>query len=75
MPVKRELTIYGTARPRTKFSIEIVKSIKLLPGNIKSMNPIQKYPRIIELSACILNILFSSYDFKKNDDIILSYFK
>ena len=30
---------------------------KIFPANIKSMNPIQKYPHIIELSACILNIL------------------
>ena len=27
-----------------------------IPENIKSMNPIQKYPHIIELSACILNM-------------------
>ena len=35
---------------------KLVKSIKLLPANIKSMDPM--YPRIIELSACILNIFF-----------------
>ena len=33
-----------------------VKSIKLLPANIKSTNPLQKYPHITELSACILNM-------------------
>ena len=26
------------------------------PANIESINPIQKYPHIIELSACILNM-------------------
>ena len=32
------------------------KSVKLLPLNIKSINPIQKYPHIIESYACILKI-------------------
>ena len=40
---------------------------KLLPFNMKSVNPIQKYPRIIESYACILfNIrynTFTSYEF------------
>ena len=36
--------------------MKLVKSIKLFPVNIKSMNPMQKYPHIIELSACILNM-------------------
>ena len=31
----------------------LVKSVEVLPANIKSVNPIQKYPHIIE-----------SYDFK-----------
>ena len=35
---------------------KLVKSIKVLPANIKSMNPMQKYPHIIELLDCILNM-------------------
>ena len=31
----------------------LVKSVKLLPLSIKSINPIQKYPHITELCACI----------------------
>ena len=30
----------------------LVKSTKVLPANIKSMNPMQKYPHIIELFGC-----------------------
>ena len=29
---------------------------KVLPANIKPMNPMQKYPHIIELFDCILNM-------------------
>ena len=34
-----------------------VYSVKVFPLNIKSINPIQKYPHIIESYACILEIL------------------
>ena len=30
----------------------LVKSVSFLSASIKSMNPTQKYPRIIELFAC-----------------------
>ena len=40
----------------TIFIKVIVQSIKLLFASIKSMNLIQKYLHIIELSACILNM-------------------
>ena len=33
-----------------------VYSIKVFPASIKSVKPIQKYPHIIELYACILKI-------------------
>ena len=33
-----------------------VKSVKVFPASIKSINPIQKYPHIIESYACILKI-------------------
>ena len=35
----------------------LVKPVSLLPLSIKSINPIQKYPHIIELYACILKML------------------
>ena len=35
---------------------ELVSSNKLLPFNIKSINPVQKYLHITELYACILKI-------------------
>ena len=34
----------------------LLKSVKLLPLSIKSINPIQKYPHITESYACILKI-------------------
>ena len=34
----------------------LVKSVKLLPLSIKSINPIQKYPHITESYACSLKI-------------------
>ena len=34
----------------------LLKSVKLLPLSIKSTNPIQKCPHIIESFACILKI-------------------
>ena len=33
-----------------------VNSVKVFPLSIKSINPIQKYPHIIESYACILKI-------------------
>ena len=30
----------------------LAKSVKVLPASIKSMNPMQKYPHIIELFDC-----------------------
>ena len=33
-----------------------VYSVNVVPASIKSMNPIQKYPHIIESYACILKI-------------------
>ena len=39
----------------------LVKSIKLLPLNIKSINLIQKYPHITESYACILKIFVSMF--------------
>ena len=42
------LKIFGAKR--------LVKSVKVLPAIIKSINLIQKYPHIIESHACILKI-------------------
>ena len=36
---------------------ELIRSVKLLTLSIKSINPIQKYPQITELYACILKTL------------------
>ena len=36
---------------------KFVYSNKLLPLNMKSINPIQKYPHILELYACTLQYL------------------
>ena len=38
-----------------------VNSVKVFPASIKSINPIQKYPHIIESYACILK-MFASMD-------------
>ena len=32
-------------------------SVKIFPGSIKSINPKQRYPHIIQSYACILKIL------------------
>ena len=40
-------------------------SIKVISASIKSMNPIQKHPHIIELFACILN-MFLCFVFMSN---------
>ena len=39
----------------------LVKSVKLLSLSVKSINPIQKYPHITELHACILKIYFCMF--------------
>ena len=44
---------------------KLVQSIKVLPAIMKSMNPLQKYPLIIESFPCILNI-FVFYVFVSN---------
>ena len=35
----------------------LVKSVNFLPASIKSMNPMQKYPHIIELFVCTRKML------------------
>ena len=35
----------------------MLKSVSFLPDNIKSMNPMQKYPHITELFACTRKML------------------
>ena len=35
---------------------KLVKSVKLFPLYIKSINPIQKYPHITESYACVLKM-------------------
>ena len=39
----------------------LVKSVKLLPSNIKSINPIQKHPHITESCAGILKMFPSCF--------------
>ena len=39
-----------------------MKSIKVLPATIKSINPIQKYPHITESYSCILKIFVTTID-------------
>ena len=43
-----------------------VKSVSFLPAIIKSMNPMQKYPHIIELFACTPKILAFMFLFPIN---------
>ena len=38
-----------------------VHSVKVFPLDIKSINPIQKYPHITELYACILKMFISMF--------------
>ena len=35
----------------------LVKLVSFLPASIKSINPMQKYPHIIELLACTQKVL------------------
>ena len=43
-----------------------VNSVKVFPASIKSINPIQKYPHIIESYACILKIFVTTVDLSIN---------
>ena len=49
----------------------LVKSVKVLPLRIKSINPIQKYPHITESYACILKIFATTIDLSIN--ILISF--
>ena len=40
----------------------LLKYVKILPLSIKSVNQIQKYPKIMESYACILKILVTNTD-------------
>ena len=44
---------------------------EVLPANIKSINPIQKYPHITESYACILKIYVTTIDLSIN--ILISF--
>ena len=44
----------------------LVKSVKLSPLNIKSINPMQKYPHITEPYGCILKIFVTIKSFSTN---------
>ena len=44
----------------------LVKSVKVFPANIKSINPIQKYQHIAESYACILIIFVTTIDLSIN---------
>ena len=37
-------------------------SVRVLPASIKSINPVQKYPHITDLYACILKIFIMTMD-------------
>ena len=39
----------------------LVKSVKLLLLSIKSRNPIQRYPHVTKLYACIISILICMF--------------
>ena len=44
----------------------LVKSVKVMPASIKSINPIQKYPQITESYGCIVKISFTTIDLSIN---------
>ena len=44
----------------------LVKSVNFLQGSIKSMNPMQKYPHIIELFDCTRKMLAFIFLFPTN---------
>ena len=45
---------------------KLVKSVKVLPADIKSMNPMHKYRHIIELLACTLKMSALMFLFPTN---------
>ena len=44
----------------------LVKSVKVLPTSKRLINPMQKYPHIIESYACILTIFITTVDLSTN---------
>ena len=44
----------------------LIKSVSFLPASIKSMNPMQKYPHITELFACMRKMLAIMFLFPAN---------
>ena len=52
LAIKKFTTISSFLKKKSEK--RLVKSVGLLPLNIKSINPIQKYPHITESYACIL---------------------
>ena len=52
-------------------SKRLAKSVKVLPASMKSINPIQKYPHIIESYACILKVFAITIDLSIN--ILISF--
>ena len=44
----------------------LVKSVKVLPVSIKTKNPTQKHPHIIESYACILKMFAKAIDISIN---------
>ena len=51
----------------------LVKSVKVLPLSIKSINPIQKYPHITESCPYILKIFAPTIDLSTNINILISF--
>ena len=49
----------------------LVKSVKVVPASIKSINPIQKHPNITESYACILKIFGTTIELSIN--ILISF--
>ena len=47
--IKNHLSFFLELSDESKF----LKSVRALPLSIKLMNPVDKYPHIIEFSACI----------------------
>ena len=45
---------------------KFVYSVNFLPADIKSINPMQKYPHIIELFSCNRKMLAFIFLFQKN---------
>ena len=51
----------------------LVKSVSFLPASIKSMNPMQKYPQIIELFACTQKVFAIMFSFSINFNKIIVF--